>query len=153
MYPDSEVFMPVVEGKKSHRGCAPKIRRIALKHPEMTQSQIARKVGCLPANVASVLKTFLGKNSPEQLAQFQEHRADCFDAIGMRALLSITPKKLAKASAVQAATVFGIAFDKGQLARGQATGINVNILMDVVEAIKLRDSARPVQSVGKTDIG
>jgi hypothetical protein len=33
-------------------------------------------------------------------------------------------------------TVAGIAFDKGQLVRGQATSINVTALLDVAELIR-----------------
>ena len=35
------------------------IRRTKLKYPEMSESQIARYVGCSPSNVHQVLKSFL----------------------------------------------------------------------------------------------
>lgn len=35
------------------------IRRLKLKYPEMSQSQIARFVGCSPSNVHQVLKSLL----------------------------------------------------------------------------------------------
>jgi hypothetical protein len=35
------------------------IRRVKLKYPEMSESQIARYVGCSPSNVHQVLKSFL----------------------------------------------------------------------------------------------
>ena len=35
------------------------IRRAKLKYPEMSESQIARYVGCSPSNVNQVLKSFL----------------------------------------------------------------------------------------------
>jgi hypothetical protein len=132
---------PIDESKVSHKGSADRIRKLKVAHPDMPVKEIARRAKCTIDNVYSVLKRFLGRNSPEQLKQYQEHKADIFDAVGMQALLSITPAKLAKANVVQAATVFGIAFDKSQLARGQATGINVSILMDVVEAIKARKAS------------
>ena len=37
-------------------------------------------------------------------------------------------------------TAFGILHDKSQVLRGQATGINMIQLVDLVEAIKLKDS-------------
>jgi len=87
----------------------------------------------------------LGKNNEADLRQFQDNQADAFDAVAMRSLLSITPKKLATASAVQLMTAAAIATDKARLVRGQATGINVNVLMDVVEAIRLRGRQPVVQ--------
>jgi hypothetical protein len=35
------------------------IRRVKLKYPELSESQIARYVGCSPSNVHQVLKSFL----------------------------------------------------------------------------------------------
>ena len=35
------------------------IRRVKMKYPEMSESQIARYVGCSPSNVHQVLKSFL----------------------------------------------------------------------------------------------
>ena len=35
------------------------IRRAKLKYPELSESQIARYVGCSPSNVHQVLKSFL----------------------------------------------------------------------------------------------
>jgi len=35
------------------------IRRLKLEYPEMSESQIARYVGCSPSNVHQVLKSFL----------------------------------------------------------------------------------------------
>ena len=123
-----------VPGRK--RGTAPAIRRLKLKHPELSHAQIAERVGCHPSNVTVVLKTFLGKHSETQLREYQESQADAFDAIAMRSLVSITPKKLAKANAVQLMTVAGIATDKARLVRGQATAINVNVLIDIAEALR-----------------
>jgi hypothetical protein len=35
------------------------IRRVKIKYPELSESQIARYVGCSPSNVHQVLKSFL----------------------------------------------------------------------------------------------
>ena len=55
-----------------------------------------------------------------------------------RLLLSVTDKKINKTSAVQAITGVAILEDKIRLARGQATGINVSVLLDVAAAIRER---------------
>jgi hypothetical protein len=54
----------------------------------------------------------------------------------MRAVMSIDDSKLSKSSAAQLMMVAGTAFDKSQLVRGQATQINVTVLLDAVQAIK-----------------
>ena len=122
------------------RGLAPKIRRLKTRNPGMSHSAIARKVGCRPSNVTGVLKTFLGKHTAEELKVFQENRAEVFDALQYRVLGSITEAKLAKAPAVSLITGAAILEDKARLVRGQATGINVNVLMDVMEAIRSKPS-------------
>ena len=132
------------------KGVAPAIRALKDKYPEMTQSAIARKVGCTPGNVQQVLSAYLSGTSPEALKEYQENRGDILDAVQHRALLNITPEKLAKASPAELMTVFGISYDKARLERGQATGINVSVLLDVAQAI--RDEQRGVKREQKTNV-
>lgn len=124
--------------KATHRGCAKEIIRIKKQIPNASNALIARTVGCTRGNVRSVLSTFLGKHSEEELRDFQENKANIVDALQLKALESITDRKLTKSSAAQLATMFGILYDKGALQRGQPTGINAVMLLDVVEAIKAR---------------
>lgn len=141
-----------ISGKR--KGTAPAIRKLREKYPEMSESAIARRVGCHPSNVGRILKAYLGDTTAEQLRGYQENRGDIFDAIGSRALLHITDEKLAKASPAELTTVMGILYDKARLERGQATGINVSVLMDVVEAMRLR-GRQPVVSppIGEQSVG
>jgi hypothetical protein len=125
---------------KRRRGLAPKIRALKAKYPEMSSSQIAEKVGCRANNVRAVLSSYLAGTSEEALREYQENRGDILDAVQHRALLNITPEKLAKASPAELMTVFGISYDKARLERGQATGINVSVLLDVAQAIRERRS-------------
>ncbi len=120
------------------------IRQLAIRHPELSHSDIARTVGCDPANVTGVLKTFLGTYSREALADFQENKGDIFDAIQQRILGSITDEKIAKAGLTESVTAAAILEDKARLVRGQATGINVSVMLQMVDAIKAKDSGRPV---------
>jgi len=123
--------------KSANTGAALAIRKAKMKYPELTNSQIAKRVGCDPANVHRVLKRFLGKNNTEQdLQDYKEHKADVWDSVAMRAVMSIDDSKLSKSSAAQLMMVAGTAFDKSQLVRGQATQINVTVLLDAVQAIK-----------------
>jgi len=140
-----------VPGRKT--GKAPAIRRLKTKFPEMSELAIARRVGCSPGNVHTVLSAYLGTATEDDLRAFQINRADVFDAITMRSLLSVTQDKLEKSPALALATIAGIAHDKSQVLRGQATGINVTVLMDAVEAIRARASqvidAQPVSKPGE----
>jgi hypothetical protein len=127
-------------------GVASKIRKLKTQFPEMSQRAIAKRVGCNKSNVHSVLSFYMGKANEEELRGFQENKADIYDALQHRLLSSITPNKLAKAPAVSLITGAAILEDKARLVRGQATGINVNILMDVVEALRARPVAPTIDA-------
>ena len=133
---------PATRRRRTGRtGAADKVIDLHLRKPHMSKAAIARRVGCSPGNVDYVLKRYLAKNSEAQLREYQANQGDAFDAIGMRALASITPKKLANASAVQLMTTAAIATDKARLIRGEATGINVSVLLDIAAGIRERQSA------------
>jgi len=131
---------PVIRPKQARTGAAPRIRKLKLRHPELSHAEIAKRVGCAPSNVTSVLKTFMGKSNEDELRGFQEAKADIYDALQHRLLASLTQAKITKAKPMEIITGAAILEDKARLVRGQATGINVSVLMDVVEAIKARGS-------------
>jgi hypothetical protein len=137
--------------KASHRGCAPQIRALASRYPEMTAAAIARTVGCTTSNVYNVLDTFLAGTSRDSLQSFQENKADIYDALQYRLLGSLTDEKILKAKPMEIITGAAILEDKSRLVRGQATGINVTVLMDVVDAIRNRPTAQVVDSKLPTD--
>lgn len=122
----------------SHRGCAPEIRRLATTYPELSQGAIARKVGCTVGNVSQVLSKFLNGGSAEELRDFQDNKADLYDVVQQRILESITGEDIAKAPLVARVTSLAILEDKARLVRGQATGINAVVLMDLVDAIRAK---------------
>lgn len=125
------------------RGLAPKIRKLKTRYPELGNTAIARQVGCSINNVDQVLRRFLGKTSVDDLRNFQEAKADVYDALQLRALGSITQAKLSKAPVVALVTSAAILEDKARLVRGQATGINVNVLMDLAEVLRSRPATNP----------
>lgn len=120
----------------ANTGAAPLIRRTKLRYPELSNSQIARRVGCDPANVCRVLKRFLGDHSEQDLREFQQNKADVFDAIQLRTVMSISDADIAKAPFLPRITGAAILEDKARVIRGQATQINVSVLLDAVEAVK-----------------
>jgi cytochrome c1 len=134
-------------------------RAIALKleYPELSAGQIAKAVGCNPSNVHRVLARFNARL--DELQDYKEHKGDIWDAVAMKAVMSIDDAKLQMATAVQLATVAGIAFDKSQLVRGLATQVNVSVLLDLMQAARdmrdMRDRPRPitVESVDNSAIG
>jgi hypothetical protein len=71
-----------------------------------------------------------------ELHDFQANKADIYDAVQMRALASVTQAKLQKSSAPALVTAAAILEDKARLVRGQATGINVQVLLDIAEMIR-----------------
>lgn len=118
------------------KGLAPKIRKMALDYPELSQAQIARQIGCTRGNVNTVLSTFLDGKTEQDLQDFQENRANILDSVAYRIVESIDEKKIQKASALQLVTAYGILHDKSALLRGQPTGINVTAVWDLVAALK-----------------
>ena len=117
-----------------------------MQYPELSNSQIARTVGCTPQNVSCVLSTFLAGTSPEALADFQNSKADVYDALQQRLLQSVTQDKIDKTKPMEAVTAAAILEDKSRLVRGQATGINVNILLDIVDAMRdMRDNSQSIR--------
>lgn len=144
---------PYAKRNTGKKGLAPAIRKLHLKHPELTHSEIARKVGCRPSNVTVVLKTFLGKNSEDDLRNYQENQADVFDALSMRLLSSLSEKKIAKTRVQEAVTSAAILIDKARLVRGQATGINVSVLLDLAKEIRSERNAPQLPSARAIDGG
>ena len=127
-----------IPGRK--RGLAPLIRATNIRYPELSEAQIAKRVGCSPSNVHQVLSVFLHGHSEQELRDFQANKADIYDAVQMRALASVTQEKLRKSSAGSLVTVAAILEDKARLIRGQATSIHISALLDVLDAIRqLRD--------------
>jgi hypothetical protein len=132
--------------RKTRRGLAPTIIKLKVKHPNMTERAIAKHVGCHPANVHQVLSKYLGKSSHSDLQQYQSAKAEVFDAVAMRLVESITPRKIAKAQLLPTVTSIAILEDKSRVIRGQATTINVSVVADLAEAIRSqRDGIRGIQ--------
>ena len=57
--------------KPPHGARAALIRRTKLTYPELSESQIARHVGCSRSNVHQVLTTFLANRTESELRDFQ----------------------------------------------------------------------------------
>jgi hypothetical protein len=81
----------------------------------------------------------LAEHTEDDLRAFQDNKADVYDAIQQRCLESVTSEKLRKTSAPGLVTAAAILEDKARLIRGQATGINIQVLMDVAEMIRNED--------------
>ena len=118
---------------------APLIRRTKTRYPELSEAQIAKRVGCSPSNVHQVLTPFLHGHSEQELRDFQANKADIYDAVQMRALACVTQDKLRKSSAGSLVTAAAILEDKARLVRGQPTSLHVHALIDVLAAIKAKE--------------
>ena len=120
-----------------HTGAAPLIRKTKVDYPELSNGQIAKRVGCDVANVHRVLSRFLGaKYTQEDLEKFQSSKADIYDALQQRMLGSIDDEVIAKSQLLPRVTSAAILEDKARTIRGQATSVNVVMLLDAVQAIK-----------------
>lgn len=127
---------PEPGARPPHGTRAALIRRMKCRYPELSEAQIGRRVGCSRQNVNQVLAAFLDGHSEAELRDFQAQKADIYDAIQQRALECVTSAKLQKSSAPSLVTAAAILEDKARLVRGQATGINVQVLMDVASMIR-----------------
>ena len=127
---------PVGEVQGRHTGAGRRAIALKLKYPDLSDVKIAERVGCHPANVSRVLARFLGDHSEEELRDFQASKADVYDALQLRAVMSITDETIAKAPFLPRVTGAAILEDKARTIRGQATQVNVMVLLDAVAAIR-----------------
>ena len=134
-----EVLPQETSQKIPHGQRAAMIRKLHLRYPDLTPSELAKRVGVSRQGARSVLSTFLSNKTDGELRDFQESKADVYDALQLRILESVTAKKLANTSAPGLVTAAAILEDKSRLIRGMATGINVNVLMDVASMLRPKD--------------
>jgi hypothetical protein len=120
---------------------APLIRATKLRYPELSDAEIAKRVGCTGQNVGQVLSAFLSDKTFEDVLEFRDSKAQIFEAVQYRTLASITEEDIAKASYLQRITGAAILQDKIQLIRGQPTSIHVHALIDVLDAIAAKREA------------
>ena len=121
----------------ANTGAAPRIRRLKMRYPELSENAIAKRVGCDPANVHRVLKRFMGEDGSEQdLQDYQNAKADIFDAMQRRIVMSISDADIAKAQLLPRVTAVAILEDKARTIRGQATQVNVNVLVDAAKMLR-----------------
>jgi hypothetical protein len=128
----------VISKARGHKtGAGKKAVALKLKYPNLSEAQIAAKVGCDPANVHRALNAFLGeKISEEEHESFMQNQADVLSRVKHRIVKSIAEEDIAKASLLQRATAFGIIHDKEQLLRGNPTSMNVVVLLEAVQTIR-----------------
>ena len=119
---------------------AAQIRMLADRYPGLPRAAIARKVGCTPSNVTTVLNTYLNGTQPAELTEFQSSKAQIYDALQHRVLSSITHEKLDKANLLQTVTAAAILEDKSRLAQGQPTSYHVTALLDVLDLVRQQGS-------------
>ena len=109
-----------------HKGI-PKEVIIGLYVEGMSQSDIARKLGCSRANISDRLAPF--KESLDALPAFKRHKADLLALQQREILNSLTPEDIKGQSAYQRVGMLSILYDKERLERDQSTE---NISIDAV---------------------
>jgi hypothetical protein len=129
-------------------GAATIVRQLATRYPNLSKAEIARRAGCTRQSVSYVLDSFLDGDSEESLREYQTNQADIFDALSHRLLRSVTAEKIEKSKPMEAITGAAILIDKARLVRGQATAINVNVLLDIAEALRSKPAldAEPIRT-------
>ena len=81
------------------------------------------------------------------LRDYQNAKADIFDALQMRALGSITDDDIAKAPLLPRVTAAAILEDKARAIRGRASQIDVSVLLDAVQAAREMQAARAAEAM------
>ncbi len=115
------------------------IRKMALRYPELSNTDIGKRVGCTGQNVGQVLSAFLSGKHENELVEFRENKAELFEALQYRTLASVTEADISKAPFMARITAAAIMEDKIRLMRGQPTSIHVHALVDVLDALRMRD--------------
>jgi DNA-binding MarR family transcriptional regulator len=123
-----------------HTGKAALIRKMKLRYPELSNGEIAKRVGCDESNVRQVMKRFLAGKTEEDIQTFAERKADIYDAIQMRLLESVTDEQIEKTPVYPRIISAGILEDKARVIRGQPTSIHLDVLCDLLDAVReMRD--------------
>lgn len=111
---------------------------IELRKKNLSHEQIAKIVGCSPANVTQRLKGM----DIQDIELYKQNRADVFALLQQQIINSITPEDIKKTSASQRVTMAAILYDKERLERGQSTAnIDNHSRIDVLTG-KLEDIAK-----------
>ncbi len=92
--------------------------------------------GALGRSPHTVRKYLIAPEIAEEVRDEKKELADLYQAMAKKSLEHITTADLEKSSALQKATVSGICLDKSLALRGEGPGINVNILIEVLDAIR-----------------
>jgi hypothetical protein len=100
---------------------AEKIVALKVKHPTMTEREIAERVECAKTNVHETLERYGIK--PEKIETYRKNRADIFAGLQDRIFSKLTDVALEKTPAIQLVTAASILYDKERLERGQANQI------------------------------
>ena len=100
----------------------------------MTYEEIGRLVGRSKVTILQRLQRMIDiLPDAEEVATFREHRADVLSAVQLKLLAEVVkPDKLQTMSPYQCMGMFGIAFDKERLERGQSSS-NLEILTRMLE--------------------
>lgn len=112
-------------------------KTIKLHKKGLSTSQIGKIQGCSHSNIVQVLHRY-GIEQGE-IKDYKENQTDIFYGIQHRIAKSITDEEIKKAPLGVKFMGLGVAFDKTRLLEGQASAINVNVLVDVLETIRSRD--------------
>src|SRR5208283_4250594 len=100
---------------------AAEIRYLHDKYPELSNSAIARRVGCDESNVRGVLRAYLRDIPVGDINEFREDKALILESIQHRTLASITDGDISNSSFTQRIVAVGIMEDKIRVMRGQPT--------------------------------
>ena len=122
-----------IRPKKANKGIDHR-RTIELHDMGLEAPLFAKIQGCDPSNITRVLQRYGAKEV--QTTEFKNHRAEILAGLQERILSCITDKEIKKAAFGTKIVTAGILYDKERLERGQATSINVEVLLDVLEAIR-----------------
>lgn len=114
--------------------------RAKILHAEgRTFNHIAGALGRSPHTIKRFL---IAPGVTEQVSDTKKELADLYQAMAKRTLEAVCEEDIKKASLLQKLTASGIAIDKALLLRGEMPGIDVKILIQLVEAVReIRDAS------------
>ena len=140
MAPRVSTIEPVIPAERQGRksGATALVRKLKIKHPERSEVDLATFVGCDVALAHQAIKSLddIREQSRKDLERYQAGKADRFDAMQLRIYESITDNVIEKAQLLPRITSLAILEDKARVIRGQATSVNVTVLLDAVQTIK-----------------
>lgn len=142
MEPKSTTLTTSTRKEFSKNKYIPADRILELHEKGLSNSEIARVLGCDKSNITRRLQKLLPEEARKR--EYLRNRADVFASVQRRILESVTEADIKKASLKDRVISVGILYEKERLERGQSTS-NIHVLGEIYDGLSTREKQEVAQ--------